>query len=61
MAILQDQENFTCIDNKNFDFAIPFSFQRKGIELANSRAEPQIAAGREPQAMGLDLWSNVTL
>jgi hypothetical protein len=29
--------------------------------LANSRAELQIAAGREPQTMGLNLWSNVTL
>jgi len=29
--------------------------------LANSHAEPQIAAGREPQTMGLNLWSNVTL
>jgi hypothetical protein len=29
--------------------------------LANSLAEPQIAAGREPQTMGLNLWSNVTL
>jgi hypothetical protein len=26
-----------------------------------SHAEPQIAAGREPQTMGLNLWSNVTL
>ena len=29
--------------------------------LANSRAEPQIAAGREPQTMGLNLWSNPAL
>jgi hypothetical protein len=29
--------------------------------LANSHAEPQIAAGREPQTIGLNLWSNVTL
>ncbi len=29
--------------------------------LANSLAEPQIGAGREPQTMGLNLWSNVTL
>jgi hypothetical protein len=29
--------------------------------LANSHAEAQIAAGREPQTMGLNFWSNVTL
>ena len=29
--------------------------------LAHSHAELQIAAGREPQTMGLNLWSNITL
>src|SRR5580700_8392299 len=29
--------------------------------LANSHADPQIAAGREPRTMGLNLWSSVTL
>ena len=29
--------------------------------LANKHAESQIAAGREPQAMGLNLWLNVIL
>ena len=29
--------------------------------LANGPEEPQIVARREPQTMGLNLWSNVTL
>ena len=29
--------------------------------LANRHAEPQIAAGRESEAMGLNLWLNVIL
>ena len=29
--------------------------------LANSDAEPQIAARRSPQTIGRNLWSNVTL
>ncbi len=29
--------------------------------VANSHAEPLIAAGRGPQTMGLNLWPNVTL
>ena len=36
-------------------------FVCSNCNLANSRAEPQIAAGREPQTMGLTLWSNLTL
>jgi hypothetical protein len=45
----------------NWDGRTPSDSSRPIDGLANSHAEPQIAAGREPQTMGLNLWSSVTL